>query len=89
MVKVYQALIFCVFVLVINQTSQAQKLYFADNGDVKRMNLDGSGVQIIVPGTPYGFNYIAVDGMPTCFFITTGRRLSALRWMVHWRKRSR
>lgn len=73
MVKVYQALIFCVFVLVINQNSQAQKLYFSDNGDVKRMNLDGSGVQIIVPGTPYGYGYIAVDGHANLLFYNNGQ----------------
>ena len=73
MVKVYQALIFCVFVLNINQTIQAQKLYFSDNGDVKRMNLDGSGVQNIVLGTPYDFNYIAVDGNANLLFYNNGQ----------------
>ncbi len=73
MVKVYQALIFCVFILVVTQTSQAQKLYFSDNGDVKRMNLDGSGVQTIVPGTPYGFSYIAVDGHANLLFYNNGQ----------------
>ena len=73
MVKVYQALIFFVFVLVLNQTSQAQKLYFADNGDVKRMNLDGSGVQTIVTGTPYSFGYIAVDGHANLLFYNNGQ----------------
>lgn len=79
MVKVYQAFIFCVFVLTIHQTSQAQKLYFTDNGDVKRMNLDGSGVQTIVPGTPYGYNYIAVDGGYNLLFYNNGQETFSSR----------
>ena len=73
MVKVYQALTFCVFILIVNQTTQAQKLYFSDNGDVKRMNLDGSGVQTIVTGTPYDFSFIAVDGSANLLFYNNGQ----------------
>lgn len=62
MVKVYQALIFCVVILSISQQSQAQKLYYSEAGVVKRANLDGTGIETIVPYGTYGHNYIAVDG---------------------------
>jgi gliding motility-associated-like protein len=79
MVKVYQTLIFCVVFFIVYQTSQAQKLYFSDNGDVKRMNLDGTAVQDIVAGTPYGFNYIAVDGYSNLLFYNNGQETYSSR----------
>ena len=71
MVKVYQTLIFCVVAFIIHQNSQAQKLYFSDNGAVKRMNLDGSGVQTILPS---GGQYIAVDGNQNFLFHNDGQQ---------------
>ena len=71
MVKVYQTLIFCVVALIIHQNSQAQKLYFSDNGAVKRMNLDGSGVQTILPSAG---QYIAVDGNQNFLFHNDGQQ---------------
>ena len=71
MVKVYQTLIFCVIAFIIHQNSQAQKLYFSDNGAVKRMNLDGSGVQTILPS---GGQYIAVDGNQNLLFHNDGQQ---------------
>ncbi|HZB13084.1 MAG TPA: hypothetical protein VE467_08655, partial [Chryseolinea sp.] len=70
MVKVYQTLIFCVFAFIIHQNSQAQKLYFSDNGVIKRINLDGTGVETIVPA---GGNYIAVDGYQNLLFHNDGQ----------------
>ena len=69
MVKVYRTLIFCVIAFIIHQNSQAQKLYFTDNGAVKRINLDGSGVQTILPS---GGQYIAVDGNLNFLFHNNG-----------------
>ena len=69
MVKVYQTLIFCVIAFIIHQNSQAQKLYFSDNGAVKRMNLNGSGVETILPS---GGRYIAVDGHQNLLFHNNG-----------------
>jgi hypothetical protein len=71
MVKVYRTLIFCVITSIIYQTSQAQKLYFSDGGAVKRMNLNATGVETIVPAG--GNNYIAVDGNANYLFYNDGQ----------------
>ncbi|HEX6223096.1 MAG TPA: gliding motility-associated C-terminal domain-containing protein [Chryseolinea sp.] len=72
MVKVYQTLIFCVIAFIIHPNSQAQKLYFTDNGAVKRMNLDGSGVQTVLSSAG---QYIAVDGNQNLLFHNDGQEL--------------
>ena len=59
MVKVYRALIFLSFILLISNPSFAQKLYFSDGGIIKRMNLNGTSVETIVPS---GGVYLTVDG---------------------------
>src|SRR5688572_6097661 len=70
MVNVYRTLIFCVVAFIIHPNTQAQKLYFSDNGVVKRMNLDGSGVETILPS---GGQYIAVDGYMNRLFHNDGQ----------------
>ena len=72
MVKVYRALIFLVLTFIIYQTTEAQKLYFVDGGDVKRMNLDGTSVETIVPQGAFGFNTLAVDGYNNFIFYNDG-----------------
>jgi gliding motility-associated-like protein len=72
MVKVYRALIFLVLTFIIYQTTEAQKLYFVDGGDVKRMNLDGTSVETIVPQGTFGFNTLAVDGYNNFIFYNDG-----------------
>lgn len=73
MIKVYRTFIFCITLSFLYHNSQAQKLFFSDGGDVKRINLDGSGVQTIVAGTPYDFTYIAVDGHNNLLFYNNGQ----------------
>jgi gliding motility-associated-like protein len=73
MVKVYRNLIFCLAFSFLFFNSQAQKLYFSDGGDVKRINLDGTGVQTVVTGSPYDYNYIAVDGYNNLLFYNNGQ----------------
>jgi gliding motility-associated-like protein len=69
MVKVYWTLIFSTFIIFLSSSVQAQKIYFSDNGTVKRMNLDGTSVQTIVPS---GGNYITVDGDGGFLFYNDG-----------------
>src|SRR5687768_15524614 len=69
MVKVYWTFIFSTFIIFLSSGVQAQKLYFSDNGTVKRMNLDGTSIETIVPS---GGNYITVDGDAGFLFYNDG-----------------
>ncbi len=74
MVKVYRTLIFCVVFLIFYQSTQAQKLYYCEAGVVKRMNLDGTGIQTIIPYGTYGHDFIAVDGYNNYLFYNDGQQ---------------
>ncbi len=73
MVKVYQTLIFCAIFTISFHHSFSQKIYFSDGGAVKRMNLNATGVETIIPGTT--FQYIAVDALtaPGFLFYNNGQ----------------
>ncbi len=49
-----------IFIILFHSVADvsAQKIYYAENGAVKRANLDGTGIQIVVPS---GASFIAYD----------------------------